>query len=120
VSKGGSIYCLARCCTGLAHEVHTLPLEGGRTRSWRILLPAAADQPRLSGMMTSCEIASPGEREVEAQLQRIGQADLVVGAGYPGNHGVAARMAADLVTYMVDAIDGHLLGGPTADRVSGR
>jgi hypothetical protein len=118
VSKGGSIDCLASCCTGLAHEVLTLLLEGGR--SWRILLPAATDQPRLSGMMTSCEIASPGEREVEAQLQRIGQADLVVGAGYPGNHGVAARMAADLVTYMVDAIDGHLLGGPTADRVSGR
>jgi hypothetical protein len=65
-----------------------------------------------------------GEREVEAQLQRIGQADLVVGAVTLAITAWPPGCAADLVTYMVTrspiislAAQLPIAGLPTCSRI---
>jgi len=52
------------------------------------------------------------EREVEAELERVGEAGLVVVACHLGEHGDAARMTQDLRDEHRHPVAGNLLGEP--------
>lgn len=90
--------------------------------TWRPAIApiSASERPSLDER----EIASPASVKWKRSSRGIGQADLVVGAGHPGDHGVAARMRPDLVTYIVTrspiislAAQLPIAGLPTCSRI---